>query len=144
MELALESDIYSPKIGNDGNYIDDLPSSHYFINGLKCPCGARKNNVYTSRQSFINHIKTKTHGKWLNGLNLNKTNYYSENIKLNDTVHNQQLIISTLHKNLDNKQMEINELKKQLFVKSQTIDILTKQLVNQDKNSMDDDLIIFD
>jgi hypothetical protein len=80
MELALDSDIYCP--GNDigGNYIDVSPSFVKIKNGLRCPCGSRRDKVYDCGSSFSIHMKTKTHQKWLANLNLNKTNYFVENI----------------------------------------------------------------
>ena len=65
MELTLETDIYEPRINNDGDYEDYLPPFGKYKNGLRCPCGARKDHVFDTRTSFIGHIKTKTHQKWL-------------------------------------------------------------------------------
>ena len=77
MDLSLESDIYEPCINDDGNYSDYLPPSSKFKNGLKCPCGARKDHVFDSRSSFGIHVKSKTHQKWLHDLNTNKMNYFT-------------------------------------------------------------------
>ena len=74
MNLSLESDIYEPNIDDGGNYVDFLPPSSKFKNGLRCPCGARKDHIFDSRPSFGSHIKTKTHLKWLSDLNTNKMN----------------------------------------------------------------------
>jgi hypothetical protein len=119
MELVVESDIYEPSIGDDGNYSDYLPPSSKFQHGLRCPCGARKDHVFDSRHCFSIHIKSKTHGKWLSELNMNKMNYYTECEKLKDIVSSQKQIIARLEK-------EIN-------VKLKTIDYLTKQLMHQEQ-----------
>ena len=50
---------------------------------------------------FSGHIKTKTHQKWIADLNANKMNYFSENVRLNETVHNQKIIISKLQREND-------------------------------------------
>jgi hypothetical protein len=135
MELSLESDIYDPSVGDDGNYYDYLPPSSKFKNGLRCPCGARKEHIFDSRQSFAGHIKTKTHQKWLSELNANKMNFFTECEKLKEVIDSQKLIIAQ-------KDKEIICLKKQIDNKLKLIDILTEQLSNN-KNS-DLDLINFD
>ena len=43
-------------------------------NGLRCPCGTRKDKTYDCTSYFSNHIKSKTHQKWLSDLNMNKAN----------------------------------------------------------------------
>lgn len=137
MDLALESDIYEPTIDNECNYIDYIPPSSKFKNGLRCPCGARKDHIFDSRQSFAGHIKTKTHAKWLIDLNNNKTNYYTECEKLKDVVNSQKIIIAQ-------KDKEISILLEKIQTKSNTIDILTNQLsANQNAMNCNQDLIIF-
>ena len=98
MDLIVESDYYEPSLDEIGNYIDYLPTSNKFKNGLRCPCGTRKEHIFDTRQSFSGHIKTKTHIKWLNDINLNKMNYFTENIKLNETINNQKIIIGRLQR----------------------------------------------
>ena len=129
MDLITEPDIYSPNIDNNGNYIDKLPSSIIFKNGLRCPCGSRKDKVYDCNSYFYTHIKTKTHQKWLSDINLNKTNFFTENISLKDTLNNQKLIIARLEKDI--------------IIKSKTIDILTQQLINKEHKFVPD-LLTFD
>ncbi len=134
MDLSLESDIYEPII-DDGNYSDYLPPSSKFKNGLRCPCGARKDHIFDSRQSFAGHIKTKTHQKWLTDLNTNKMNYYTECEKLKEVINSQKLIIAQMEK-------DMIVLKKEIHIKSKTINILTEQLTC--KNNDVEDLITFD
>ena len=129
MDLIVESDIYEPCIDEKGNYMDYLPPSSKFKNGMRCPCGSRKDKTYNTNTIFSNHIKTKTHQKWLLELNTNKTNFYIENEKLKDTVQNQRIIISKLEKELQNKSM--------------TVDYLTKQLTNVN-NKVVNNLLEFD
>lgn len=131
MDLIVESDIYEPNIDNNGNYTDYLPPSSKFANGLRCPCGARKDHIFDTRPSFSAHIKTKTHQKWLSDLNTNKMNFYTECEKLKEVVNSQKMIIARLEK-------EIN-------TKLKTIDYLTQQLMNKDIPSNNDiDLLLFD
>lgn len=101
MNLSLESDIYEPNTDDGGNYVDFLPLSSKFKNGLRCPCGARKDHIFDSRPSFGSHIKTKTHLKWLSDLNTNKMNYFTECEKLKEIVNSQKIIIARLEKEVN-------------------------------------------
>jgi|688.fasta_scaffold527005_2 hypothetical protein len=127
MELVIEPDVYSPSIDDAGNYIDKIPSFNIIKKGLSCPCGSRKDKLYESHSSFSIHTKTKNHQKWLTNLNQNKVNYYIENGRLSETIHNQRLIVAKLEKDLNNKNM--------------TIDYLTQQL-HKNSNSNTNNLVI--
>ena len=120
MELAVESDIYSPSIDDKGNYVDRIPSFNNIKNGLRCPCGTRKDKTYDCTTYFSNHIKTKSHQKWLSDMNTNKSNFFLENISLKDTISNQKQIIG--------------KLEKEIQVKLKTIDYLTQQMTMKDAN----------
>jgi hypothetical protein len=117
MDLAVEPDIYEPNMDENGNYLDYLPPSSKFKNGLRCHCGARKDHVFDSRASFTGHIKTKTHQKWLADLNLNKMNYFTENIKLQETIANQKIIIAKLQRENDENIKMIAHLSKKIEIK---------------------------
>ena len=131
MELSLKSDIYEPSIGDDGNYYDCLPSSSAFKNGIRCPCGSRKEHVYDSRSAFNIHTKSKTHQKWVSDLNANKMNYYTEYEKFKELVNSQRIIIAKMEK-------EIN-------IKMKQIDYLTQKLMEKDiEHNNVGDLISFD
>ena len=127
MNLSLESDIYEPNIDDGGNYVDFLPPSSKFKNGLRCPCGARKDHIFDSRPSFGSHIKTKTHLKWLSDLNTNKMNYFTECEKLKEIVSSQKIIIARLEKEVTTHKNTIINLAHQ-FAKEPTnndIDLLS-------------------
>ena len=132
MDISHESDIYEPNMDDNENYIDYIPPSSKFKNGLRCTCGARKEHIFDSRTSFIGHIKTKTHQKWISNLNLNKINYYTECEKLKEIVNSQKIIIA--------------KFEKELNTKLKTIDYLSQQLMNKDNfnNNNIIDLITFD
>jgi len=128
MDLSIESDIYEPCINEEGSYVDYLPPSSKFKHGLRCNCGSRKDHVFDSRQSFGGHIKTKAHIKWLTDLNLNKMNHFTENIKLNETINNQKLIIGKLQRENNENLKLIAHLTKKLEFKeadNSVIDLLT-------------------
>lgn len=128
MNLSLESDIYEPNTNDDGNYVDFLPPSSKFKNGLRCPCGARKDHIFDSRPSFGSHIKTKTHLKWLSDLNTNKMNYFTECEKLKEIVNSQKIIIARLEKEVNTHKNTIINLAQQLANKestNNTIDLLS-------------------
>jgi len=117
MDLVTEPDIYEPTINENGNYVDYLPPSSKFQNGLRCPCGSRKEHVFDNRQCFSTHSKTKKHQKWLTDLNADKMNFYKENIKLNETIGNQKIIIAKLQKDNDDYARLIVHLTKKIEFK---------------------------
>jgi len=117
MDLQVESDIYEPNINNEGDYSDYLPTGSKFKNGLRCPCGTRKEHIFDTRVSFSGHIKTKTHQKWISDLNANKMNYFTENIKLNETISNQKFIIAKLQRENDENLKLIVHLTKKIEIK---------------------------
>jgi hypothetical protein len=116
-DLTVESDIYEPNINSEGDYSDYLPTSSKFKNGLRCPCGTRKEHIFDTRSSFSGHIKTKTHQKWLLDLNANKMNYFTENIKLNETITNQKIIIAKLQRENDENIKLIAHLTKKIEIR---------------------------
>ena len=117
MDLQVESDIYEPNINEDGNYSDYLPKSSKFKNGLRCPCGSRKEHVFDTRTSFSSHIKSNTHQKWLLDLNANKMNYFSENIRLTETISTQKIIIAKLQRENDENIKLIAHLTKKIEIR---------------------------
>jgi len=126
MDLAIEPDLYEPVIDESTNYSDYLPPSSKFKNGLRCPCGSRKEHVFDNRQSFSTHTKTKTHIKWLIDLNNNKMNYFSENLKLNETISNQKMIIAKLQRENDEYTKLIVHLTKKIEMKDTiSVDLLS-------------------
>lgn len=114
LDIALEPEIYCPNVDSTGNYIDKIPSSLVLKNGIRCPCGTRQYKSYNTTSKFTLHIRSKKHQQWLSDLNVNKLNYYEENIKLKDTVQNQRLIIANLEKSLNNRILTIDFLTQQL------------------------------
>lgn len=118
MELTTEPETYAPSIDDMGNYIDRIPPFTNVKHGIRCPCGSRKDKVYDTYNVFSQHIKSKAHQKWLQGLNLNKANYYIENEELKKNVQQQRMIIAKLEKEVQNKMMTIDFLTQQLTAKS--------------------------
>jgi hypothetical protein len=127
MDISLDSDVYEPNIDDKGTYVDFLPPSSKFKNGLRCPCGARKDHVFDSRASFVVHTKSKTHQKWLSDLNTNKMNYFTECEKLKEVVNSQKIIIARLEKEINTHKQTIITLAQQLSSKhsDNTIDLLS-------------------
>ena len=58
MSLSTVPDLYSPNVDEFGSYTDHIPS---FTNGIKCPCGFRKDKFFSSSANFASHQKTKFH-----------------------------------------------------------------------------------
>ena len=115
MELVIEPGIYSPSIDETGNYIDKIPMIPK-NEGIHCPC-SRKDKIY----NFSQHMKTKGHQQWLKTINLNRTNYFVENMELRNTVANQKLIIARMEKEMNTKMMTIDYLSQQLLKKPDKI-----------------------
>jgi hypothetical protein len=130
MELVEEPDIYSPSVDQNGNYVDRIPSFCLIKKGLRCPCGSRKDKIYETNTIFSAHIKSKTHQKWIESLNLNKVNYYVENEELKETIMNQRLIIAKYEKALHNKIITIDYLSLQLTKYEKKYESLEKTFEN--------------
>jgi hypothetical protein len=135
MELATEPDIYSPCVDNMGNYIDKQPNFSVLPNGIRCPCGGRKETYSSS--SFGPHTKTKMHKKWLDQITANKANYYRECEEHKHTIHTQKIIIA--------------QLEQELQLKTRTIDYMSSQLLGfisktqtHESNTLVGNLIEFD
>ena len=141
MELATESDIYTPSINDIGNYIDNIPPFNSIKYGLRCPCGSRKDKTYDTHNTFSSHIKTKIHQKCINNLNLNKANYYIENENLKNTLQNQRIIIAKLDKELQNKIMTIDYLTQQIYNNNNSNNNNNN---SKNNNKIINDLISFD
>jgi hypothetical protein len=116
MTLATEPDMYSPNIDEHGNYTDKLPSfnSDALANGIRCPCGTRKDKVYLSANLFAAHCKSKTHEKWVNDLNTNKMNFFTENQKLRDIIRAQKIMIGKMELDISSKNVTIGYLTQEL------------------------------
>ncbi len=112
MALVTEPDVYTPNIDDSGKYVDRIPAfnSPALANGIRCPCGTRKDKVYLSPQLFAAHCKSKTHEKWVQDLNANKSNFFTENQKLREIVHAQKIMIGKLELEVSSKNMTINYL----------------------------------
>jgi predicted RNase H-like nuclease (RuvC/YqgF family) len=149
MELAIDTDVYEPLMDENDKYIDYVPTASKFKHGLRCPCGTRKkDHIFENRQSFKTHIGSKMHETWLSNINTNRTNYYTENIQLKDTINNQKIIIAQKDKELieklNEKDKKLNEKDKEINEKNRLIAHLTKKLeMRENENENTDNLIDF-
>ena len=116
MDINLIPDIYVPSVDTSGNYIDSKP---IIKNGIKCPCSNRT-KVFDILSKFTTHMKTKRHQKWIEELNNNKLNYYTECLKNNETIENQKRIIAKMDIELKNKSLTIDYLTNELVSKNTT------------------------
>ena len=123
MELIAESDTYAPVLSESGKYEDCIPRFGANVSGYYCPCGARKDKVYSSSSIWPNDMKTKAHLKWIESLNVNRANHFVENVKLKETVASQCIIIA--------RQEKAN------LTKDTTIAYLTQQLTAQQVSFVD-------
>jgi len=117
LELALEAEWYCPNVDESGNYVDKLPPLNVLKNGMRCPCGSRKDKSYNTTIKFNSHIKSKKHQEFISELNSKKLNYYEENIKLKEIVQQQRKIIAELEKKTTSRDLTIAHLTIQLSAK---------------------------
>jgi hypothetical protein len=124
MELSTKPDIYSPNMGEQGAYVDYIPTYSIMQHGITCVCGSKK--VFRTTATFSGHIKTKIHQKWLESLNANRTNHYVELEKAKDVIQNQRLIITRLENDIANKSLTIDYLTRQVL----HMNTMTRQVEN--------------
>lgn len=111
MEITTTPDMYTPTVDSGSNYIDSVPS---FTNGIYCPCGTRKDKIYTTRAKFSSHLRSNGHILWLENLNSNKANYFVECEKHLQTIKDQIILIEKQDNDIINKDLTIVYLTKQL------------------------------
>ena len=129
MDLALEPELYSPIVNDYGNYADKVPN--FSVAGIRCPCSARS-TVHKSRQLFVSHIKSKCHMTWLETLNTNRANYYTECEKLRVLVADQRKLITEMSSEMTSLATQNMELQQQLRKSQNAIDYLSsKRLSNK-------------
>lgn len=116
MELALDPEIYTPILNDNGCYIDMCPS--FIKHGIRCPCGSRNEHIYDSKPKFRQHINGVKHKKWLEILNREKNNHYKENIELTDTIQRQREIIGKLQVELTRLETLNKYLESRIFVQN--------------------------
>jgi hypothetical protein len=121
LELVLEPEIYTPIVDSNGNYIDKTPTANALKYGIRCPCGTRQENIIYSAQKFKSHIKALKHQAWLKELTDKKGNFYEENIKLKDLVHQLRLMNAEHERTLINKNRVIDILLKQIELEKKSI-----------------------
>jgi hypothetical protein len=120
MDISCEAEIYAPAVDESGKYVDSIPPNCRY--GIRCPCSSRRDKIYENNKAFSNHLRTKMHVKWLEELNNNRSNYFVENIRLQETIKNQQQIIAKLEIEIKNKIL--------------TIDYLTNILLSKEKKEL--------
>ena len=126
-DLALTPDVYSPARNDAGEYEDSL-RGYNFNSGLRCGCGAK--TVFAKRANFMTHIQSKHHKEWIQEMNSNTSNYYTECMELKELVNNQKRIIARLE--TDNSA---------LITKLAAKDVIIVNLATKIANCVEDDLV---
>ena len=103
MSLSLEPELYQVSVNEDGKYINIIPSLDIIKNGLRCPCGSRKNQISKTAASLTKHFDCEKHKTWLKNLNFEKVNHYNELIKAKELLIQQQKQIKELKLELQEK-----------------------------------------
>jgi len=130
MELALDPEIYTPILGDNGCYMDMCPS--FIKNGIRCPCGSRNEHAYNSKPKFRQHINGVKHKKWLEILNREKNNHYKENIELTDNIKRQREIIGKLQVELTKLETLNTYLESRLFIQNKETSHSVENLLDLD------------
>lgn len=131
MELAQQAEVYAPAVGEDGAYVDIIPSSSVFAcGGIRCACGSRKDKIFTTRSQFVSHTKTKIHQNWLRQIFRENANYYAKVKELEKLVHSQKVMIGRLEVEVKNRDVTIHTLISQYANKEKNIDIPTENLLD--------------
>ena len=112
MALSLEPELYQVAVDENGTYINNIPSLNTIKNGIRCPCGSRKNQIFKTSSGLTKHFDCEKHKSWLKSLNLERVNHYNELIKSKEIVKQQQKQIKELKLELQEKdKIIINEAK---------------------------------
>ena len=130
MELALDPEIYTPILDDNGCYMDMCPS--FIKNGIRCPCGSRSEHIFDSKVKFRQHINGVKHKKWLEILNREKNNHYKENIELTDNIKRQREIIGKLQVKLTKLETLNTYLESRLFIQNKETSHSVENLLDLD------------
>lgn len=120
-DLALQSELYSPSINDNGEYIDKLPPKSHFLLGMRCPCGARSGHVYSAASNFQTHMQSVAHKRWLTALNQNRHNHLRDKVELEALVKEQRCIIARLETQVQQQNTRISNLYRTISDLSSTV-----------------------
>jgi pyruvate carboxylase len=110
------SDVYHPTTDSEGNYVD----SHVNLNQFsKCGCGT--SNSFTP-QSFKIHFKSDRHKHWLEYLNHERVNHYSELVKYKKLNKQQQMVIQQQQDIITTNEIKLEQYSKKVFEYKKTIE----------------------
>jgi len=109
MSIVIDPELYEP-IYKDGTYQDSIP---FQLNiGVRCPCGSRRDKIFTISSKLKQHFRSIKHQQWLAHINDNRVNYYKQALEQEDTIKNQKIIIGNMEKEIINYKKQIEEIKK--------------------------------
>lgn len=128
--MAQQTEVYIHSVGEDGSYVDLIPSSSVFVSGgIRCSCGSRKDKVFTTRSQFVSHTKTKIHQNWLRRILLENANYFAQAQKLEKVVQSLKIMVGRLEVNVKNRDVTIQTLISQCAKKDKNIVVPTENLL---------------
>ena len=130
MALSLEAELYEVAVDENGTYINMMPSLNSIKNGIRCPCGSRKNQVYKTTTSLTKHFDCEKHKAWLKNLNQEKINHYNDLIKTREIVQQQQQIIKELKLELQEKDKIIINLNRDINTLRKPREVIVANLLD--------------
>lgn len=131
-DLMLEPEWYSPNVDDSGRYVDKVPHFNVLKSGVRCPCGSRRDKVFSSSATFQTHMKSKIHQKWMEELNLNRLNLYVENVNLKALVDSQKRQIA---------QYELDVKKRAMTIDLLTMEIMKLKEKEKEKENKEENLL---
>lgn len=94
MDLSCVPERYVPGVNESGTYVDEVGRC-FPSYGIVCDCTGR---VYAKRDKFMQHIRCRTHVKWLEQVNLQHKNYFRKCQEQEQIIRQQRLLIAELEK----------------------------------------------
>jgi hypothetical protein len=122
--LNYTSDVYHPTTNSEGNYVDSHVNLNHFS---KCGCGS--SNHFTSK-TFKTHFTSDRHKKWIDYLNSEKTNHYSELVKYKKLNKQQQMVIQQQQDMITTNEIKLEQYSKKVFEYKKIIESI-KELKNK-------------
>lgn len=110
------SDVYHPTTDSDGNYVDSYVNLNHFS---KCGCGS--STPFTAK-TFKTHFTTERHKKWLDYLNHERANHYSELTKYKKLNKQQQMVIQQQQDMITTNDIKLEQYSKKVFEYTKTME----------------------
>lgn len=134
MELVLEPEMYVLSVNADGKYVDHTPPPNVLKKGIRCPCHGGK-IVFNMTANFKAHTKSDVHQNWVEKQNINKSNFYEENVKLKEEIR----ILRITNQILEKEKQEFKSIFKN---QNQKLVEILSNIVQTNKKIQDNSILL--